>query len=92
MTTRIIVIRVGGMMCQENCGTTVQNALVALGGVARADVSFAQGLARVVLEHGSATSVSDLVDAVDCIGFDAEEADVGEWSGEHEGGHVVVLR
>ena len=90
--TRIIVLRVEGMMCQENCGTTVQNALSAVDGVELASVSFAQGLARVVLHEGSSTSAADLADTVDCIGFDAEEAPVDEWVNEAGAGQVVVLR
>ena len=80
------------MMCQENCGTTVQNALSSVDGVERARVSFAQGLARVVIKQGASTSAADLVDTVDCIGFDAEEASAGDWVDEAGAGEVVVMR
>lgn len=73
------------MMCQANCGTTVQNALKALDVVEKAQVSYAQKLARIVLKGGAESgkeTVANLLDAVDCIGFDAEEGTADEWCDE----------
>ena len=61
--------RVIGMMCQKNCGTTVQRALESVPGVIRADVSFMKQRAIV---WGSA-SASKLIGAIEAVGFDAEE-------------------
>ncbi|CAM9299244.1 unnamed protein product, partial [Ectocarpus fasciculatus] len=72
-----VVLEVGGMMCQKNCGTTVRQALEAVPGVSRAEVSFAQKRARVWGTKGSeavGVSSADLVDAVETIGFEAAEA------------------
>lgn len=72
-----VVLEVGGMMCQKNCGTTVRQALEALPGVSRAEVSFAQKRARVWGGAGiEAVGVSSagLVDAIETIGFEAAEA------------------
>lgn len=68
----VVVLEVEGMMCQKNCGTTVQNALEAVPGVTRAEVSFARKRARV---WGSEAEVSSgtLVDAIIAIGFDARQ-------------------
>jgi P-type Cu+ transporter len=51
----------------KNCGTTVQNALRAVPGVQRAEVSFEEKTARV---WGTAHT-SALVDAVEAVGFGA---------------------
>ena len=61
-------MKVDGMMCQRNCGSTVQKALLAVAGVLEADVSFATGSA--VVRHSSTTSTKLLLDAVDAVGFD----------------------
>ncbi|CAM9854602.1 unnamed protein product, partial [Discosporangium mesarthrocarpum] len=63
------VLSVDGMMCQRNCGMTVKNALEGVSGVALAEVSFKDGLARVW--RGAGLPVSDLVDAVEAVGFGA---------------------
>jgi P-type Cu+ transporter len=64
-----VVLDVEGMMCQKNCGSTVQQALSAVPGVTRAEVSFADKRARV---WGSAGLSADaLIKAVDAVGFDA---------------------
>jgi copper ion binding protein len=65
-----VVLRIEGMMCQNNCGTTVTNALLGVAGVTHADVSFPREEAIV---RGSA-SLSDLVAAVETVGFGAELA------------------
>ncbi len=47
-------LAVEGMMCQKNCGATVQRALGAVPGVAAAAVSFEEGKARVWWLRGEA--------------------------------------
>lgn len=42
-----VVLDVDGMMCQRNCGATVQTALEGVSGVTRVEVSFAERRARV---------------------------------------------
>ena len=42
-----IVLRVEGMMCQNSCAKTVQNAIIAVEGVKSADVSFPEKTAKV---------------------------------------------
>ncbi|CBN73914.1 heavy metal translocating P-type ATPase [Ectocarpus siliculosus] len=72
-----VLLAVGGMMCQKNCGTTVRQALEAVPGVSRAEVSFAQKRARVWGGGGSegvGLRSADLVDAIETIGFEAAEA------------------
>ena len=54
---------------QNSCGTTVQNALSKVAGVVKAEASYADAEAKV---WGTA-SVADLIDAVECVGFDATE-------------------
>lgn len=70
-SNRVIHIAVEGMMCQKNCGKTVQNALGMIGGVLEAHASFAEQRAWVVCESSSAVTGEDLIDAVECVGFDA---------------------
>ena len=41
VTMACVSLAVEGMMCQRNCGTTVQNALLGVSGVSRAEVSHA---------------------------------------------------
>jgi P-type Cu+ transporter len=65
-----VVLAVEGMMCQKNCGTTAQNALSAVAGVTRAEVSHPNKQAKV---WGSAAS-SALIAALDAVGFDAAAA------------------
>lgn len=72
-----VVLAVGGMMCQQNCGTTVRQALEAVPWVSRAEVSFAQKRARVWGGGGSegvGLRSAELVDAIETIGFEAAEA------------------
>jgi len=65
--TKIILVE--GMMCQHNCGATVQKALVMVIGVEKAEVSFVEKMATV---WGTA-SMADLIDAIEMVGFDATE-------------------
>uniref|UniRef100_A0AAV1U9M3 P-type Cu(+) transporter n=1 Tax=Peronospora matthiolae TaxID=2874970 RepID=A0AAV1U9M3_9STRA len=70
---------VQGMMCQKNCGSTVENALRSVDGVASAVVSFADRKATVTLQHaGSGPTLDDLVDVVECVGFDASVYDAAK--------------
>lgn len=67
-----IVLRVDGMMCQKNCGNTVQHALEAVAGVSRAEVSFAEKRARIwAAGRWGTIPASQLVEAVENVGFDA---------------------
>lgn len=67
-----VELNIEGMMCQKNCGTTVKQALEAVAGASRVDVSFAEKCARVWTSRAAPATVEALVDAVQTIGFDAE--------------------
>jgi P-type Cu+ transporter len=62
-----VILRVDGMMCQNNCGTTVQNALMSVLGVKKATVNFTT---RSAIVEGTAHT-KDLITAIDEVGFDA---------------------
>ena len=62
-----VVLSIEGMMCQKNCGSTVQAALSNVPNVTKAVVSFAKKEAQI---WGNVTS-SILVSAVESVGFDA---------------------
>jgi len=66
-------LRVTGMMCQKNCGTTVEKALLCVPGVHTVDVQYNKSSAYV---WGNA-SLSSLIDAVETVGYDAESMDSG---------------
>ena len=54
-----VELLVEGMMCQNNCGTTARNALLgASPAVVRAEVSFAEGRARVWLDRPAAAAAA----------------------------------
>ncbi|KAF0685140.1 Aste57867_22911 [Aphanomyces stellatus] len=76
------VIRLGidGMMCMKNCGTTVQNALRLHEGVATAVVDYDKSMATITLDadHVGMVTEQDLIDTVDCVGFDAYVFNHGE--------------
>ncbi|KDO30133.1 hypothetical protein SPRG_05325 [Saprolegnia parasitica CBS 223.65] len=76
------VIRLGidGMMCMKNCGTTVQNALSATIGVESAVVDYPKAMATITLypDHIEHVTVQDLIDEVECVGFDAYMFNHGE--------------
>ena len=76
-----VVLAVEGMMCQKSCGTTVANALRGVPGVQHAEASFADKTATV---RGTA-AVADLIDAVECVGFDATLLNGGAGSGQAGG-------
>ncbi|DAZ96747.1 TPA: hypothetical protein N0F65_012324 [Lagenidium giganteum] len=71
----VISLLVEGMMCQKNCGTTVENALRNTDGVQQAIVSFEKSLATVTLTHEGSTTLEELIDMVECVGFSAEAYD-----------------
>lgn len=61
-------IRVSGMSCMKNCGTTVENALKSTPGVTNAFVNFEEGCAYVA----GAAPYSVLIEAIEAVGFSAE--------------------
>lgn len=61
-------LKVEGMMCQKNCASTVQKALLGVGGVERAEVSFAKSSA--IVHHAGSVSSKQLLDAIESVGFD----------------------
>uniref|UniRef100_M4B294 HMA domain-containing protein n=1 Tax=Hyaloperonospora arabidopsidis (strain Emoy2) TaxID=559515 RepID=M4B294_HYAAE len=70
---------VQGMMCQKNCGSTVENALRSVDGVASVIVSFVERKATVTLRHArSGPTFDELVDVVECVGFDASIYDAAK--------------
>lgn len=76
-----ITIEVNGMMCQKNCGSTVENAIKQVQGVKGAAASFASRSAFVWLhksDNGGADSTTDkqlitqlVLEAVEDVGFEA---------------------
>ena len=60
-------IAVGGMMCQQSCGSTIKAAIQSVKGVSKVIVCFTDGEARVWGD----TAVSLVIDAIDSVGFDA---------------------
>ncbi|KAF1336070.1 Copper-transporting atpase, partial [Globisporangium splendens] len=71
----VVELLVEGMMCQKNCGTTVENALRNADGVLSAVVSFEKRMATVMLTHEGSTNEEALIDMVECVGFSASEYD-----------------
>jgi len=63
------------MMCQKNCGSTVENALRGVDGVASVVVSFEQRKATVTLLRPGSATLEQLVDMVECVGFEASVYD-----------------
>ena len=66
-----VVLSIEGMMCQKNCGSTVQTALSNVPHVTKAEVSFAKKEAQI---WGNVSS-SILISAVESVGFDAAVSD-----------------
>jgi cation transport ATPase len=71
-----IYLAVEGMMCQRNCGTTVERALRAMTPrVTRAEASFAERQAYVTLDLADGESqehwIQAAIDAVEDVGFEA---------------------
>jgi len=80
-------------MCMKSCGTTVQNALKGVPGVIDVQVIYPPG--NAIVTHTSAASATDLIDAVEIVGFGAELEGGGSPDGGVElmetGGDYVVL-
>jgi cation-transporting ATPase V len=76
-------LEVTGMTC-GSCAARVQKVLTRQPGVSRADVNFATGRARVVLEDG-AVDLAALTAAVDRIGYGAAPLTAGERLDPREG-------
>lgn len=70
-----LLLLVEGMMCQKNCGSTVENALRSVDGVLSATVRFDKRLATVTLTREGSTNLEELIDMVECVGFTASEYD-----------------
>jgi len=66
-----VVLSIEGMMCQKSCGSTVENSLTSTKGVLYAHASFVNKDALVIIDKDIMNSVSDLVDAIEAIGFEA---------------------
>lgn len=73
-TTTTVHLKVTGMMCQKSCGSTVENALRALPGATSAQASFVHNYAQVTFSciNSDYNAEEEAVDAVECVGFDAE--------------------
>ncbi|OQS05194.1 copper-transporting ATPase [Thraustotheca clavata] len=76
----IIRLGIDGMMCMKNCGTTVQNALNGVIGVESAIVNYEKAMATITIfpDHVQHITVQDLIDEVQCVGFDAYVYNHGE--------------
>ncbi|EGZ17463.1 hypothetical protein PHYSODRAFT_264310 [Phytophthora sojae] len=74
----VVELAVEGMMCQKNCGSTVENALRGVDGVAAAVVSFEQRKATVTLRRPGSATLQELVDMVECVGFEASAYDAAK--------------
>lgn len=66
------VLRISGMTC-DHCARSIEQALKGVTGVAAAEVSYEEGLARI--ETASPLPISMLLDAVTAKGFGAEPLD-----------------
>jgi len=64
-----VTLRVEGMMCMANCGTTVLNALRGLAGVVKAEMQFEKKLVHVYTDM----SAVQLIEAIEEVGFEAEQ-------------------
>jgi Cu+-exporting ATPase len=71
----VIELLVEGMMCQKNCGTTVENALRGLDGVKEAVVVFEKSLATVKLTNIDSSTLEECIDMIECVGFEASAYD-----------------
>ena len=55
------------MMCQKNCGSTVENAIRGVDGVEKVVVVFLTNEARV---WGKQVNMNNVIDTVELVGFD----------------------
>jgi len=68
----VIHFSVSGMMCQNSCASTVQNALRSVPNIFYASASFATSSATVILSSKpTPTYLEELLEAIDMVGFDA---------------------
>ena len=66
-------VHVTGMMCQQNCATTVQRALEHVPGVTRVQVSFAEQRATVWgIQQQVLVQQAAVMDAIQAVGFEAQ--------------------
>ena len=66
-----IILKIEGMMCQKNCASTVQRALNNISNVDNVIVSYSKSSAWC---WGKNLDIEELIDAVECVGYDAELA------------------
>ena len=60
-----------GMMCQKSCASTVENTLRKMSSVTSADASFKEKMVTITLSPDSQLTVTNLIDEVEDIGFEA---------------------
>ena len=66
---QVSLLSVEGMMCQNSCGSTVQNALRSTPGIVYASASFSTASALVI--HPTTTTLPVILEAIEMVGFDA---------------------
>eukprot|EP01035_Chromulina_nebulosa_P025190 gene25190-32862_t len=64
----VIQLHIDGMMCQNSCGSTVENALLSVTNVSFVQARFSHSDALVWGDH---IDINDLVDSVENVGFGA---------------------
>lgn len=74
-----IELKIEGMMCQNNCATTVQNAILSVNFVLWAEVSYKHGNAKIWANMKS-VDVKSLIDIIDMVGYDASLKDASDSS------------
>ncbi|CAB1112891.1 unnamed protein product [Ectocarpus sp. CCAP 1310/34] len=70
-TSSFISLSVSGMMCMENCGQTVQQALKKVPGVLSVTIHFPTRTASIKVDTEANVTLGDLTSALDAIGFDS---------------------
>merc|ERR1719499_2912031 len=78
MESRKDFIEIDGMVCGA-CSSTVQNLLDNMEGIEKASVSLMLNRAQVV--YNQPLTLDDIIDEIECVGFDAKAMDVGSESG-----------
>lgn len=79
METKKDFVEIDGMVCGA-CSSAVQNLLDDMDGIDKASVSLMLNRAAIVY-NPSIVTLEDIVDEIECIGFDAKPMDVGSDSG-----------
>lgn len=85
------VLRISGMTC-DHCARSIEQALKDVSGVAEAEVSYEEGLARI--ETASPLPISMLLDAVAAKGFGAEpfdKAPIAVHKGDGSGLNIAII-